>query len=145
MELSFMLAADYANITNNGKLNVMGIFSSINATKFPIKHPQMYIIAQLRVGPAEYGRNFTLELKLIDEDAINVIASVVTRRTVPTPPPDAPRRIGLNHIVRLNNLEFPQPGTYQFSILVDNDEKGALAIELNPAPTPPEPEDGSTP
>ena len=64
MELSFMLAADYANVTNNGKLNVMGIFSSINATKFPVKHPQMYIIAQLRVGPAEYGRNFTLELKL---------------------------------------------------------------------------------
>jgi len=53
MDLTYLLAADYANITRDGKLNVMGIFSIINAPGFPAVHPQMYLVAQLTAGPFE--------------------------------------------------------------------------------------------
>ncbi len=37
MKLLLILAADYANITGDGKLNVMGIFRDINAYIFPTR------------------------------------------------------------------------------------------------------------
>ena len=37
MELLTILAADYANIAEGGKLNVMGIFRNIYAATFPAR------------------------------------------------------------------------------------------------------------
>jgi len=34
-----LLVADYANVTDNGKLNVMGIFQRLHAREFPARHP----------------------------------------------------------------------------------------------------------
>jgi hypothetical protein len=47
MELLTILAADYANIAQGGKLNVMGIFRNINALKFPAKHSSMTLVVKL--------------------------------------------------------------------------------------------------
>ena len=33
--MKMLLAADYANVTGDGKLNVMGVFREINALNFP--------------------------------------------------------------------------------------------------------------
>jgi hypothetical protein len=43
-------------------------------------------------------------------------------------------------MVQLVNLSFPHPGTYEFGILVDNEPKGNLPIEVNQVqPSPQEP------
>jgi hypothetical protein len=134
MDLSFMLISDYANTTGDGKLNVMGIFGSITATSFPTTHPEMYVIAQLAASPAEYNRAFKFELKLMDEDG-QQIGNIVTDAVVPVP--DTGRYIRLNHVLRLVNITFPKPGEYEFVVLVDNDVKGTLPIEVNEAISPP--------
>ncbi len=36
MDVSFMLVADYANSTVDGKLYIMGVFSRISASQFPV-------------------------------------------------------------------------------------------------------------
>ena len=56
MEIPFLLVADYANITVEQKLNVMGIFGNIGASQFSFMHPEMYLVAQLKARPAEYER-----------------------------------------------------------------------------------------
>jgi hypothetical protein len=131
-----MLVSDYANTTGDGKLNVMGIFGSITATSFPTTHPEMYVIAQLAASPAEYTRAFKFELKLMDEDGLQ-IGNIITDAVVPVP--ETGRYIRLNHVLRLVNITFPKPGEYEFVVLVDNDVKGTLSIEVNQA-APPRPE-----
>ena len=133
MDLAFMLVSDYANTTGDGKLNVMGIFGSITATNFPTTNPEMYVITQLVASPAEYNRAFKFELKLMDEDAQS-IGNIVTDAEVPAP--ETGRQIRLNHVMRLVNITFPTPGEYEFVVLIDNDVKGALSIEVNQAPSP---------
>jgi hypothetical protein len=133
MDLSFMLISDYANTTGDGKLNVMGIFGSITATSFPTTHPEMFVIAQLAASPAEYNRAFKFELKLMDEDG-QQIGNIITDAVVPVP--ETGRYIRLNHVLRLVNITFPKPGEYEFVVLIDNDVKGALPIEVNQAPSP---------
>ena len=136
MDLSYLLVADYANVTQDGKLNVMGIFATISAVNFPAVHPEMYLVAQLTAVPFEYGRKCEIAVKLIDEDASSELVDF--RAPVIVPSGERGQKVHLNHILRLVNIRFPRPGTYEFCILVDNDAKGQLAIEVNQLPPPPQ-------
>jgi hypothetical protein len=134
MELAFLLVADYANTTGDGKLNVMGIFQNIFAVQFPVAHPEMYVIAQFTAGPAEYGRRRKLEIKLLDEDAAQEIVSFST--DVEIPRGTGGQRVSVPVILRLVNTTFPKPGTYEFSVLLDEDLKGSLAVQVDQLSAP---------
>lgn len=136
MDLSYLLVAEYANVTQDGKLNVMGIFSNINSHGFPAVHPEMYLVAQLTAGPGEYGRKCEITVKLIDEDATQEL--VYYKVPVVVPSSERGQKVKLNHLLKLVNTHFPKPGTYAFLILVNNDTKGDLAIEVNLIPKPAE-------
>jgi hypothetical protein len=131
MKLPVLLVADYANTTSDGKLNVMGIFQNISAVSFPTMHPEMYVIAQFAAGPAEYGRKFNIEIKLLNEDGAEVV-SFSTEAQVPHGVPG--QVINMPILLRLVNTAFQEPGTYQFSVLVDGDEKDSLSIQVNQLP-----------
>lgn len=128
MELSLLLAADYANTTADGKLNVMGIFKNIKTLRFPATQPEMYLVMQLEASPAEYDRAYTLSVKLLDEDAIKALVDININRTVPRGKDG--QVVHQNVLARLNGVKFPRAGTYEFSVLVDNDVKGTLAIDI---------------
>jgi hypothetical protein len=128
MELTFLHVAEYANSTENKKLNVMGIFSNISAMQFPATHPEMYLVAQLSAKAHEYGRAFKLGIKLINEDATQEIISFQADSVVPKGEKGLP--VNMNLTLRLVNTVFPAPGTYEFSVLVDGDVKGTVAIDL---------------
>ena len=129
MDLRTILIADYANVAEGGKLNVMGIFGVINAEGCPVKQAEMYFIASLTAGAAEFGRQTTVRVKLMDSAAKVTLVDFPQQITVPKT--KGGRRAVLNVIFRLSDIVFPDFGAYQFSILVDNDEKGTLPIEVN--------------
>ncbi len=128
MELTFLQVAEYANSTEDHKLNVMGIFSNISALRFPAVHPEMYLVAQLTARAPEYGRQFKLGIKLLNEDASQELIAFSVDSTVPASGKGLP--VTLNFNFRLLNTKFDTPGTYEFSILIDDDLKGTLPIEV---------------
>jgi hypothetical protein len=143
MDVSLLLACDYANVTKDNKLNVLGIFSRLYMRQFPGKHAQMFLVMQLRALPAEYGRQFKLGVRLIDQDAIRHLVKIDANLRIPKL--KGISRAEINHVMRLNNVEFPEAGPYDFSILIDNDIKASLPIEVlelpqrqlgNATPTP---------
>ena len=133
MELQILLIADYANTTGDGKLNVMGIFQNIFAASFPVAHPEMYLIAQFTAGPAEHGRKRKIEIALLDEDAAEELVSFSADLEIPQGA--GGQRVNVPFLLRLVNTHFPRPGTYEFTVLVDNDEKGSLPIQVEQLPT----------
>ena len=137
MELVFLHIADYANLTKDDKLNIMGIFSAINAVTFPASHPEMHVVAQLAADPAEYGRQFQVTIKLLDEDASQELVNFTAPASVPH---GRGTRVTMNFTLRLVNIVFPAPGTYEFVVLVDGDQKGSASLYVNevqqPSPLP---------
>ena len=126
MDLLHLLVADYANLTREGKLNVMGIFNRIFTTTFPARHPEMYVIAKLSASPAEYGQTRRITIKLLNEDATEEIVNFSSDFQVPREV--GGQRVETNHILQLRDTTFQRAGSYQFSVIVDNDEKGSLSI-----------------
>lgn len=134
MQVKLALLADYANITGEGKLNILGIFDRITVQQVPIVHPQMHLILRLESHSAERSRTHNIEIRLHDPDGQTVFevkgdmipqgASVLSTST--------------NQILTLNNLQLEKAGGYNFVVFVDNDLKAEipLAVELAPAQPP---------
>ncbi|MBL7162601.1 MAG: hypothetical protein ISS57_08335 [Anaerolineales bacterium] len=133
MKLLLLLAADYANVTGDGKLNVMGIFREINAYNFPARHPSMHLVIKLGAELGEYGQTRDLVVKLLDADG-GEIMSLSSPANIPMG--DRGRRPEVNAILELKDIVFPKPGPYQFVVLVDKYHKGELSIYANKLETP---------
>jgi len=128
MKLLLILAADYANITGDSKLNVMGIFNDINATGFPVRHASMHLIVKLAAELGENGESRDLTVNLMDADGAKIMN---LSGKIAIPEGRGGRRPEVNAILELKDIIFPKPGIYQFVVLVDKDFKGDLPIYVN--------------
>jgi hypothetical protein len=117
MQLRIAALADYTNITDNGKLNILGIFSQIHAERVPATHAQMQLVLQFAFEPFESGDK-TIRIALQDADAQELLSM---EGTIQLAQPHSPDPIVVNQIVVLQNVTFPNFGSYEFVIQVDGE------------------------
>lgn len=135
MEVALALLADYANVTREGKLNVMGLFTIINAPALPWVHPQMQVVLQFEAGPAEWEAQKEIQVKLLDADANSLLD---VRGSVRVPRGDAGRRVHINSIMTFANVKFQAEGDYVFAILIGGETKKEIPLRvIHVPPTPP--------
>ena|SRR3990170_6010973 len=132
MEIPLALLADYANTSQDGKLNVMGVFNRILAKEFPTVHPEMRLVFRLEAQPSERGRQATIEIKLLDADA-NILQHLTGRLTIPEQSPQP--TIQIDQILRFTTVVFKKPGDHRFDILVDGDLKAKVPFIVEQLPT----------
>ena len=138
MKPSLFLVADYANITGDGKLNVMGIFNSINAVNFPARHSSMYLIAKLSPELSEFGQKRSFTILLMDADA-NHIVEVSGELDVPQGKDG--RKPEVNILFELKDIVFTRAGRYIFVLLIDKDQKDEFTLHVNQVELPKPPEE----
>lgn len=134
MNVSLSLLADYANLSTEGKLNIMGIFQRIYASSVPTIHPQMQLVLQFDVEPAERGTQKAIDIHLVDADG-NKLASVGQSMVIPS---DAPLGSQIPLIATLTGLAFPKYGDYTFHILINEGIKAQVPFKVEPFPKPSE-------
>lgn len=139
MKATLGLLADYANVTNDGKLNIMGVFQVVNARNFPAVHGQMFLVLTLEAPPGEAGTKKEITVKLMSEDGKELFA-MSHELLVPKVNPD-PRMRGMpfevNHILGFQTLRFETAGTYQFAVLVGGDTKITVPLRVLALPQGP--------
>ncbi len=55
MHVSFALFADAANLSQEGKLNVLGVFDAVHVGQFPALHPRATLVIRLKGRPSDAG------------------------------------------------------------------------------------------
>ena len=124
MIVKLAVLADYANVTGDGKLNILGIFDRMNVVNLPAVHPQMNLVLRLEAHPAEHGRSHPVEIRLHDPDG-NTVFEV---RGEIVPQGDPGQSVSTNQILTLNNLQLGKTGDYTFVVLVNNDVKAEIPL-----------------
>ena len=132
MQVKLALLADYANVTAEGKLNILGIFDRIRVQELPVVHPQMHLILRLEAHPAERDRSHPVEIRLHDPDG----ETVLDVRGDVVPHGEVGHTIATNQILTLNNLQLRKSGGYTFIVLVNNDLKSEVPLDVDLAPEP---------
>lgn len=127
MEVSLAVVADYASITREGKLNILGIFETISAREFPASHPQMQLVMRFEADSSEAGKKKELEIQFMDADGKKLF-TLGGEFTVGQPPPG--QRYISNHVVTINMANFERPGDYEFKILVNGDVKAEVPLTV---------------
>ncbi len=133
MEKLLVVVADYANMTENHKLNIMGLFNELNPPAYPFRLPSMFLIFKLRAELGEYGKTKTFTVKLYDADAHELLA---IPQEIKIPEVKEGKRPEVSGVICLNNLEFAKEGNYVFVIFVNDDPKGEVSIIANPIQKP---------
>ena len=124
MQVKLAVVADHANVSAEGKLNILGIFDRIVVSSLPAVHPQMHLVLRLEAHPAERDRSHQVEVRLHDPDGQAVFE--LKGEIVPQGPPG--EAITANHIIGINNLVLARMGEYVFVVFVDHDLKAETPL-----------------
>lgn len=107
-----MILCDYViEDKHSNKKSLIGIFSNINAKKFPASHHRMNVFISLCDGHGEYNG----ELRCVKADDETEVSTM--KGPVPFPDPHAV----LEFNFELFGLAFPEPGDYIMQFLCDDE------------------------
>jgi hypothetical protein len=129
MDVTVAVLADYANVSREGKLNIMGIFQEVNAPFLPFPLPQMYLVLSFSAGPAEFGSQRDIRVVLLNSDGAEILALDAELEIPHAIRPGS--RISINEAIGLAGVTFQQAGSYAFHILVGGDEKATVPLHVN--------------
>ena len=127
MELKAAHLADAANISQEGKLNIHGIFSRIGLSSFPGTYSKFTVVVILEAHPSETGKH-TLNMRLADEDGREVAKVEGEIEVGKAKLPDRPIRVQV--VLPMEGLRFPKPGNYSFDILLDGRYEDSIPLEI---------------
>jgi hypothetical protein len=126
------VAADYANVASDGKLNIMGIFQEITPLAFPAAVNQMYLVISWDAGPAEFGSHKRVGITYMGPDPdrkVSLDAEIVV--------PEAARpgeRAIFHQILDIKGLPIFQSGPHAIYILSGGEEKARVPLYVREPP-----------
>jgi hypothetical protein len=136
MQAGLFVLCDAANVSIEGKLNLLGEFDTIRARDFPLHYPSLVLVVRLDGHPAEAGTH-AVTMRLLDADGNDVVPPLGGAVTTGDQryPGAGLRTAPL--ILRLDGVRFDAPGHYSFELLVDRAHLRSLPLHVlaaEPAP-----------
>lgn len=122
--------ADYASVSDDGKLNIMGIFHEVSAPGLPFALPQIYLVFSLEAEPTEYGEERLIRVVLRHDngDGSQVLG---LQGPVRVPQPKRPGRVVTNQLIGLSGVTLEHAGNHTFSIEVGEEEVANVRLSVN--------------
>jgi hypothetical protein len=127
MDVKIALLADAANVSQEGKLNILGSFSNINTSSLPCVHPQMVLVMRFDASRAEIGQTKQLEIRLLDPDG-KPLGAISGTFQVPDAPPG--ERVTMGNILPLVNTAFERAGDHSFVVMIGGETKAEVPLRI---------------
>lgn len=113
MKLQIGCLCDAANLSSDGKVNLLGEFDTIWAPRVPHVHLLMYFVAKLRVLASD-GSKMDFRFRVVADDG--QIISPEIGLQIEGQHPGGGETAGLPIILPIANAMFPEHGTYTFEL-----------------------------
>lgn len=130
MHVSFALFADAANISQEGKLNILGVFDAVQVGQLPTIHPRAHLVVRLKGGGADIGRH-QVSLRWTNPSGVELWSSDGQLDVEGVPP--AATEMDFPLIAALD-LPLDEAGGYTMRIAVDDVPQAEVALMVRAAP-----------
>ena len=127
MQVTLFVAADYANKSADGKLNILGIFNKIFATNFPARHRQMFLVVRLVADLGEIRNKHDMRFLFVDEDGNELVNGGGNLNI--EHPKDGQQALA-EFIVDVVDLQLPKEGRYEFRLMLNRETRAVFPIEV---------------
>jgi hypothetical protein len=137
MEISFMMLARYAELSQDGKISMLsGDIDTVRVQgNLPlVSGSPLCLIAKLAFPANECGRRYVSRVQLVTPDGG---ALDVGERPIDTPPPAPGRLTKVAFVLYMSGLPLPAAGEYAFRLLVDGVEVKRLPLYVEVVPPSP--------
>lgn len=126
MHLSFAVFADAANISQEGKLNVLGVFDALQIGALPAVHPRATLVVRLKAGEGDDGMH-TLAFGWMSPNGEEIWSSS-GEIAVGTPPPGA-YELDIPVIAAID-LPIREAGAHTMRIELDSELRAELILHV---------------
>jgi hypothetical protein len=127
VHISFAVFADAANLSQEGKLNVLGIFDALHVSGFPSMHPRAHFVVRVKGSAADSGTHQLTFHWLNPHDAeLWTSSGELAVEAGPTPAleMDLP-------IIAVVDLPLDTAGQYTMSVELDGEPVTRTSVSVN--------------
>ena len=119
-----------ALVSREGKLSIIGIFTTAYTANLPYTHPRMSVVLGLALEEVDLGQTVELTVELLDPDA----QQLQSTRGVFDFSPDADLRGGFHCNFEFDLVELSQGGLHEFSIKINGSQASTLPLSVETRP-----------
>jgi hypothetical protein len=130
MKLELAVLADFASLTQDGKLNILGIFHEVNPPMLPFPLPQLYLVTSFEAESEDYGKQRLIRVVLREENDVGAEMLAIEGLAQVPQPTRSGEIVLVNHVLGLSGVTFERAGAYEFSISVDGEGKAAVSLRV---------------
>ena len=126
------VAADYANVSSDGKLNIMGVFQEVNPHVLPFQLPQMYLVLSWEAPPAEFGSQKHVRVTFMGPEGPRGDEDPTLEYDLVVPEARRPGARAIFHqILGIGGLPISRAGPNAFYVLIGGDTKATVSLYVN--------------
>jgi hypothetical protein len=112
MKLIYALLCDQAFLSIDRKVNIIGVFETINAPSFPVTHQKFTLVGSIEPSKPK----FKMAVDIVSATSASVLKEPQEREVSL---PETTKTRNFNFIIDVLNTTFPEMGNYQVKILID--------------------------
>lgn len=127
MHVQFALFADAANVSQEGKLNILGVFDALHVGQLPAMHPRATFVVRLKAVAEDVGPH-GVSLEWTNPAGETLWSS--RGELVVGAPPEGTDGIDVPLLAVLD-LPLDVPGVYTMIVAVDDAEAARTALHVN--------------
>lgn len=127
MHISFAVFADAANLSQEGKLNVLGIFDALQVGAFPTLHPRAHLVVRVKGTVADVGTH-ELTFRWTNPTDAELWTSTGELQVEAGPAPALEMDLPIIAVV---DLPLDTPGQYAMRLDLDGEPVSRIGVYVN--------------
>lgn len=113
MKIQYSLLCDHAFLSIDRKVNIIGVFETINAGSFPVTHNKFVLVGSILPSKDK----FKMAVDIVSEKTKISVLRQKQERDISLPAENQGKNF--NFIIEILNTEFPEKGIYNVEIIID--------------------------
>ena len=135
MKIAFALLADAANLSQEGKLNILGVFDAVHVASLPAVHPRAHLVARISGTRSDVGTH-AMTLSWRGPNGTTIWSTSGELRV--EAPPSGLEEMDLPFVAALD-LPVDRPGTFTLAIAIGGREMAVVPLQVRSSTPPPGP------